>query len=155
MEKTKTITKDPLSLRERVGVRGSKNKTSLARALRHQTTDAEQQLWKYLRGRRLAGYKFRRQMVIDDFVCLEAKLIVEADGGQHSEKIEYDGKRTEFLESLGYTVIRFWNNDILRDINAVLEEIRQHLIEIPSPLTLSRRERGLVIVSTGMWCTYQ
>jgi len=68
----------------------------LARALRHQTTDAEQQLWKYLRGRRLAGYKFRRQMVIDpyiaDFVCLEAKLIVEADGGQHSEKIEYDGK---------------------------------------------------------------
>jgi len=76
-------------------------------------------------------------MVIDpyiaDFVCLEAKLIVEADGGQHLEQIECDAKRTEFLESVGYRVIRFWNNEIQGDIDAVLEQIRQHLIVIPSP----------------------
>jgi len=85
----------------------------------------------------MAGYKFRRQVVIEpyivDFVCLEARLIVEADGGQHLEQLDSDTKRTIFLESLGYKVIRFWNHEILRNTETVLEQIHSHLIEAPSP----------------------
>lgn len=110
---------------------------SLARELRRQATDAEKLLWHYLRARRLAGYKFRRQVVIEpyivDFVCFGSKLIVEADGGQHIEKAEYDAKRTFFLQSMGYEVMRFWNHEILRDINVVLEQIHRRLVEAPSP----------------------
>jgi len=100
---------------------------ALARELRQQATDAERLLWKHLRAHRMADYKFRRQVVIEpyivDFVCLEAMLIVEADGGQHLEQVEDDLKRSEFLESLDYKVIRFWNHEILCDIQTVLEQI--------------------------------
>ena len=110
---------------------------SLARRLRQQATDAERVLWKHLRARRMAGHKFRRQVVIEpyivDFVCLEARLIVEADGGQHLEQVEDDLNRSIFLESLGYKVIRFWNHEILDDIHTVLERIHGSLIEAPSP----------------------
>jgi len=118
-------------------VRGSKTLTTRARDLRHNSTDAELLLWKHLRGRRLEGFKFKRQLVIEpyivDFVCLEVKLIVEADGGQHSEQIVYDNKRTSKLECLGYRVLRFWNNEILNETQGVLEVIRLALIGIPSP----------------------
>ena len=110
---------------------------SLARKLRHQSTDAERMLWKYLRAHRMAGYKFKRQVVIEpyivDFMCLEARLIVEADGGQHLEQVKDDLKRSRFLESLGYKVVRFWNHEILCDIHSVLERIHSCLIESPSP----------------------
>jgi very-short-patch-repair endonuclease len=110
---------------------------ALARKLRRQATDAERVLWNHLRAHRMAGYKFRRQVVIEpyivDFVCLEARLIVEADGGHHLEQSEEDLKRSVFLESLGYKVMRFWNNEILGDIDAVLESIHRYLIEAPSP----------------------
>ena len=109
----------------------------LARNLRKQSTNAERQLWKYLRAHRSAGYKFKRQVVIEpyivDFVCMEARLIVEADGGQHLEQIEDDSERSEYLESLGYKVIRFWNHEILNDIHHVLEQVHRYLIEVPSP----------------------
>ena len=85
----------------------------------------------------MAGYKFKRQVVIEpyivDFICLEARLIVEADGGQHLVQVESDVKRSVFLESLGYKVIRFWNHEILGDIHTVLERIHGSLIEAPSP----------------------
>jgi len=110
---------------------------SLARSLRHHATDAERLLWKHLRNQCLAGYKFRRQVIIEpyivDFVCLDAKLIVEADGGQHVEQAEDDARRTRFLNSLGYKVMRFWNDEILRDSAAVLARIHDFLIEAPSP----------------------
>ena len=110
---------------------------SLARKLRQQATDAERMLWKYLRAHRMAGYKFRRQVVIEpyivDFVCMEVRLIVEADGGQHLEQVGDDLKRSVFLESLGYKVMRFWNHEILGDIHTVLERIHGSLIEAPSP----------------------
>ena len=110
---------------------------SLARKLRHQSTDAERMLWKYLRAHRMAGYKFKRQVVIEpyivDFVCIEAMLIVEADGGQHLEQLGHDSTRSAFLESLGYKVIRFWNHEILGDIHIVLGRIYGCLIEPPSP----------------------
>ena len=85
----------------------------------------------------MAGFKFRRQMVVEpyivDFICLEAKLIVEADGGQHAEQVKDDMRRTAFLETLGYKVMRFWNHEILTNTDAVLEQIHQFLIDIPSP----------------------
>ncbi len=110
---------------------------SLARRLRHNSTDAELILWQHLRAHRMADYKFRRQVVIEpyivDFICLKAKLIIEADGGQHLEQAEHDLMRSTFLESLGYKVLRFWNHEILSDTQSVLERIYSALIEAPSP----------------------
>ncbi len=104
----------------------------LARMLRKNSTNAEHLLWKHLRAHRLSGYKFNRQVVIEpcivDFICLKAKLIIEADGGQHLEQRQADTKRTEYLESLGYEIMRFWNNDILNNITSVLEQINNRLI---------------------------
>ena len=91
--------------------------TNRARELRRNQTDAELRLWGYLRARRLLGAKFRRQVPIGryivDFLCKELGLIVEADGGQHTEQEIYDARRTAWLEAQGYTVIRFWNVDIM------------------------------------------
>ena len=105
--------------RERVRVR--------ARALRTSSTDAEALLWHHLRDRRLAGYKFRRQRPIGtyfaDFACLESALVVELDGGQHVEQAVYDDERTRFIESQGFRVLRFWNNDVLTQTPVVLEQI--------------------------------
>ena len=110
---------------------------TLARNLRKQATDAELRLWQHLRGRRMAGYKFRRQITIEpyivDFVCLEARLIIEADGGQHMDQMEEDQKRTAYLEKKGYKVMRFWNNEILNQTDDVLEQIHRYLTTIPSP----------------------
>ena len=108
-----------------------------ARSLRQNATDAEKRLWTYLRNRRLAGFKFRRQMPVEpyivDFACLDARLIVEIDGGQHAEQQTYDMNRSRFLESRGYRVLRFWNNEVLQETDAVLERIRLVLLESPSP----------------------
>ena len=110
-----------------LGARKSRELTCRARSLRRQASEAEQVLWRHLRGRRLKGYKFRRQVVIEpyivDFVCLDAKLIIEADGGQHADQASYDARRTARLEAKGYRVMRFWNNEILGDIHSVLEQI--------------------------------
>ena len=100
---------------------------SRARKLRSNATTAERVLWYHLRCRRLAGFKFRRQHVIGgyivDFVCLSRRLIVELDGGQHAERAAYDRRRTRYLVSRGYRVLRFWNNEMLRDVEGVLEVI--------------------------------
>lgn len=85
----------------------------------------------------MAGYKFRRQVVIEtyiaDFVCLEGKLIIEADGGQHAQQRRYDVKRSARFEVMGYRVMRFWNHEVLTDTQTVLEQIYRALIEAPSP----------------------
>jgi len=98
---------------------------------RQQATDAEKRLWKHLRSRQLNNFKFRRQVVIQpyivDFVCFEAKLIVEADGGQHADQGQYDADRTNFLEQKGYRVLRFWNNEIINETDSVLEKIALYL----------------------------
>ena len=121
-----------------------------ARALRARSTDCEHKLWRHLRNRGLGGHKFRRQFPIAgyivDFVCLERRLVVELDGGQHGEQAEYDRHRTEILHKNGYRVIRFWDNDVLERRDDVLSEIFKRLEEFatpPSPQPLSRqRERG-------------
>jgi len=130
-------TKSPLSRRERDRERESTCLLARARTLRRQSSDAESVLWRHLRARRLMGYKFRRQVVIEpyivDFVCLEARLIIEADGGQHIDQMAYDARRTVRLEGMGYRVMRFWNHEVLDELQSVLEQIRAALIEAPSP----------------------
>jgi len=110
---------------------------SRQRNLRQAQTDAENRLWRHLRNRLLGGHKFRRQHAIGkyivDLVCEEAKLVVEIDGGQHLDLAEQDRLRTGFLETLGYRVIRFWNDDALMKTDAVLSEILRVLEEHPSP----------------------
>jgi len=91
--------------------------------LRKELTPAERKLWSKIRNDQL-GVTFRRQHAIDnyipDFVCVQKKLIVELDGSQHVEQEEYDNERTEYLELLGYKVVRFWNNDVMNDIEGVI-----------------------------------
>ena len=88
-------------------------------------TDVERTLWFAVRDRRLGGFKFRRQATIGhyvvDFLCVEARLVVELDGGQHSE--EKDARRTAFIEAQGYRIIRFWNNEVIESLEVVLEVI--------------------------------
>jgi very-short-patch-repair endonuclease len=97
-----------------------------ARELRHNSSEAEIRLWAALRGRRLAGYKFRRQHPIGphivDFVCTKHRIIVEADGGQHNDNVA-DDVRTKWLTHQGWRVLRFWNNDILSNTEGVIETI--------------------------------
>jgi very-short-patch-repair endonuclease len=99
-----------------------------AKTLRRNLTDAEQKLWYHLRAHRFMGRKFKRQKPIGryvvDFVCLEEKLIIELDGGQHAENQEYDQERDSWLRSQGYTVLRFWNNELMNETDSVLERIR-------------------------------
>ena len=102
--------------------------TDTARCLRKNQTDVERILWRHLRNRRILNCKFRRQFPIDpyivDFVCLELKMVIELDGSQHFVSVEYDKERTSYLELREFKVIRFWNNDVLTNIEGVLEKIR-------------------------------
>ncbi len=111
-----------------------------AKALRHNQTDAEQKLWYHLRAHRLMGKKFKRQKPIGnfvvDFVCVEEKLVIELDGGQHADALGYDEARTAFLQSEGYLVLRFWNHEVLGGIDSMLEAIRLALSPGPSPTSV-------------------
>ncbi len=106
---------------------------SRAKELRHNQTDTEAKLWTYLRAHRLAKFGFRRQHAIGnyivDFCAPRAKLIIELDGSQHLDQQEYDNKRTAFLEAQGYKVLRFWNNEVLNDIEGVGRAILLQLQE--------------------------
>lgn len=104
---------------------------SNARRLRRDMTGAERKLWYALRDRRFVGSKFRRQVEIGpyivDFLCIAEQVVIEVDGGQHSE--EADAPRTAFLEAQGYRVVRFWNNEVLGNLEGVLarlEEVLRH-----------------------------
>lgn len=108
-------------------MRGANEKgTARARSLRKVENDAEAALWSELRGRRLGGYKFVRQLPIGpffaDFACREALLVVEVDGSQHADS-EYDAKRNAFMNANGWSVVRFWNVDVLRARDAVLDTL--------------------------------
>jgi very-short-patch-repair endonuclease len=108
-----------------------KPRTARARELRQTSTVAEHELWSLVRNRKIAGCRFRRQVPIDrffaDFACLERRLIVELDGGQHADELEYDAARTEALEACGWTVLRFWNNQVLENPEGVAGTIREAL----------------------------
>ncbi len=100
-----------------------------ARALRKASTDAEALLWSHLRNRQFRNLKFRRQVplgcYIVDFYCHELRLLIEVDGGQHSEEV--DRTRTQWLESEGYRMVRFWNHEVLENIDGVLAELDRRI----------------------------
>ena len=110
-----------------------------ARRLRAAMTDAERRLWQSLRLRQIDGHRFRRQHplgpFVADFVCLESRLIVELDGGQHgdAEQARADEERTAWLATRGYRVIRFWNNDVFSNLDGVMEAIARAAGRLVSP----------------------
>jgi very-short-patch-repair endonuclease len=112
---------------------------NFSRSLRKNPTDAEKKLWAHLRRKQISGRRFRRQhplgRYIVDFVCLEAKLIVEIDGGQHTESAHGDAQRTQWLQRQGFRVVRFWNNEVLGETESVLTEIARMLASqgLPPP----------------------
>jgi very-short-patch-repair endonuclease len=109
-----------------------------AKSLRTNQTEAEARLWYHLRAHRFMGLKFKRQKpvgrYIADFVCWEHRLIIELDGGQHAEQATYDRQRDAWLRSQGYAVLRFWNDDVMQQLEGVLERIRCAVVGEPSPL---------------------
>jgi len=126
--------------------------TRYAQVLRRRQTDAEKLLWQRLRDRRLNGWKFKRQVPIEkfivDFCCADGKLVIELDGGQHGNRTQQDMARTDILSSNGYLVLRFWNNDVLTNLDGVLEEILSTLPQStpvpphPNPLPSGEREQS-------------
>ncbi len=128
-------------------------KTNFARGLRREQTDTERKLWAKLRNRQVDGCKFKRQVpkgaYVVDFYCADARLIIELDGGQHGDgaAVEYDAKRTQYLQESGFRVLRFWNADILTNMEGVLDTISRKLQEPPlpdsEPHSLSPSGRGL------------
>jgi 2-methylaconitate isomerase len=117
-----------------------------ARELRKNMTDAERVAWQQLRYRQFDKHKFRRQAPIGPFivdsVCFPQKLIVELDGGQHAERQQEDQARTQWLESQGFKVLRFWNHDVLKDWDAVAEVIWAHPEHTPPPPPFPTEEEG-------------
>jgi very-short-patch-repair endonuclease len=110
--------------------------TSLGKVLRKRPTNAEQLLWKQLRLKQIEGFKFRRQQPIDnyivDFICFERRIVIEVDGGQHATQNKDDAIRDTYLRQQGFHVLRFWNNEVLQNINGVLEVIRESCLS-PAP----------------------
>jgi very-short-patch-repair endonuclease len=108
--------------------------TNKARSLRKNQTDAEHLLWQKLRNRQLLNVKFRRQFPIEpyiaDFVCLELKLIIELNGSQHFDQVAYDNIRSDFLKQRGFKVFRFWNNEVFKNTEGVMESIRLIILKI-------------------------
>ena len=119
---------------------------ALAKSLRKRTIDAEQLLWRQLRAKHFGGLKFRRQQPIGkyivDFVCLEKKIIVELDGGQHAllKETQNDTKRDQWFEAQGYKVLRFWDNEVLTNTQGVLEVIWTFPLNHPPLNPLPSRE---------------
>ena len=115
--------------------------TTFAKKLRQDRTKAEKKLWREFRTRRLGGYYFRCQApvgpYIADFICHKKNLIVELDGGQHADNQSMDEVRTKWLKGEGYTVLRYWNNEVLQKIEGVLALILQSIVSrksrTPSP----------------------
>ena len=124
------------------------DKTRLrARQLRRNPTEVERLLWQRLRFWQVGGFKFRRQQplgnYIADFVCFEGRLIVEIDGGQHADQKDYDKKRDAWLRDQDFIVLRFWNSDVLENMDGVLHLIREKLTSAPflSPSPQGGRKR--------------
>lgn len=123
--------------------------TARARDLRNEPTEAEKLLWSRLKGSRLGGLKFTRQLPIagyfGDFACRSARLVVELDGSQHVEAADYDTARTNALNAAGYRVLRFWNNDLTANMAGVLETILNAAGDAgraPTPQPPPASERG-------------
>ena len=128
--------------------KGYARPTQRARELRANATDAERKLWSYLGARRVAGVRFNRQVPIGPFICdfvsRGAKLVIEVDGGQHGANAAADHSRTQLLERHGYRVLRFWNNEVLQNIEGVVNTIERTLTDMPYPDPSRKREGSQV-----------
>ena len=117
----------------------SSNLRQHARRLRRHHTDVERKLWERLRARQVLGFKFRRQHPIGDFIvdfcCVEKKLVIELDGSQHAWDVEADSKRSRALVAKGYRVLRFWNNELIENMDGVMERIVDR-VQNPHPDSL-------------------
>jgi very-short-patch-repair endonuclease len=127
-----------------------------ARHLRGTPTDAELKLWQRIRKKQLHGHRFRRQVPLGsyvvDFACIERALIVEVDGGQHGWRQESDDKRTAWLEAHGWRVVRFWNNEVLQNIEGVLEKLSSEVNvsgDFPHPNPPPPAGEGSVFLQDG------
>ncbi|MDD5242173.1 MAG: endonuclease domain-containing protein [Sulfuricella sp.] len=118
--------------------------TAIARLLRKNSTDVERLLWRHLRAGQFGGHKFKRQQPLGcyvvDFVCFEARLIIELDGGQHTDQVEADKIRDQWLNDEGFRVLRFWNNEVLTNLEGVMQCMQSALL--PSPPLPSPPPRG-------------
>ena len=118
--------------------------TLRSRELRNNATVPERKLWQHIRNRQLSGVRFNRQVPIGPFICdfvaRTPKLILELDGGQHAVRTIEDERRTRFLEGRGYRVLRFWNNDVLENVDGVAAVIQAALKDTPSPSPSHERE---------------
>jgi len=116
---------------------GAKLGTHTAQQLRKNRTKAEIRLWQHLRRRQLDASRFRQQVPLGpyvvDFLCVKSRLIIEVDGGQHAENSAADEERTAWLRSRGFRVIRFWNNEVLENLEGVLAAIMKELEASPPP----------------------
>jgi very-short-patch-repair endonuclease len=126
---------------------GYSRPTARSRQLRQNATEAERKLWPQLNARKMCGVRFNRQFPVGQFICdfvsRERQLVIEIDGGQHASTKDYDLRRTKFLEAQGYKVIRFWNNEVLDNLEGVLKVIEQTIVNMPSPDPSRRREGSL------------
>ncbi len=114
-----------------------------ARTLRQNMTEAERRVWQILRSHQMNGYRFRRQVPIGrsiaDFACHEARLIVEIDGGEHDRSSPREAERSGFLQNEGYRILRFWNNEVLANLDGVHQTIADELGRItPTPVGVMR-----------------
>ena len=129
--------------------KGYSRPTKRSRELRQGATEAERKLWQHLKARQVAGVRFNRQFPVGqyicDFVARSLRLVIEIDGGQHGRDADraYDERRTEFLRAQGYLVVRFWNSEVLDNVEGVLKRVEQTLADMPSPSPSRKREGGL------------
>jgi len=124
--------------------KGYARPTLRSRELRANATDAERKLWAQLSARKVAGVRFNTQFPIGPFICdfvsRSAKLVIEIDGGQHDWNAAADLARTRFIEAQGFAVLRFWNNEVLENIEGVVATIERALADRPSPNPSRKRE---------------
>jgi very-short-patch-repair endonuclease len=122
--------------------KGYARPTAKARELRNNATDAERALWQAISARKIGGVRFNRQVPIGPFICdfvaRSIYLVIEVDGGQHNDGV--DANRTRYIEAQGFKVIRFWNNDVLGNLDGVAAEITRVIADMPSPNPSRLRE---------------
>ncbi|RYM11771.1 endonuclease domain-containing protein [Sphingobium cupriresistens] len=122
--------------------KGYARPTAKARALRNNATGVERALWHVISARKISGIRFNRQVPIGQFICdfvaRSIGLVIEVDGGQHNDEV--DAERTRYIEAQGFRMIRFWNNDVLGNIEGVIEEIERVIANMPSPDPCRKRE---------------
>ncbi|MEP7222107.1 MAG: DUF559 domain-containing protein [Novosphingobium sp.] len=133
--------------------KGYTRPTARSRELRLNATEPERCLWQAISARKVAGVRFNRQypvgQYICDFVSRTALLIIEVDGESHTHAIGYDQARTRFLEAQGFRVLRFWNNDVMENLEGVVKQIELALADRPSPNPSRKREGGLWNAAPG------